>query len=164
MNTQLREPGLREQFEKETGFPYIHGDGTMYMLWLEARLSTPEQVKPEPWKPINGEQVWIKVFSNWSKGTYIGLDADGLSHLVRESKEGGYNLFKSPKILPECDNPNQVKPERKGKICDGCIRDGGHVSFTNLPAGVSPYDAIKTAQKCSDCYLDQVKPEPINKS
>lgn len=26
---------LRQRFEKETGLPYIHGDGTQYTLWLE---------------------------------------------------------------------------------------------------------------------------------
>jgi len=59
--------------------------------------------------PKNGEQVWIKVFSNWSKGTYIGLDADGVNHIVREPKEGGGNLLKSKDILHISANPNNNK-------------------------------------------------------
>ena len=65
-----------------------------------------EQLK---WTPKNGEQVWIKVFTDWSSGTYIGLDADGESHLVRESKEGGYHLFSSTEVLPYDANPNEQR-------------------------------------------------------
>jgi hypothetical protein len=60
----------------------------------------------EKFEPKNGDQVWIKVFSNWSSGTYIGLDADGKNHLVREPKEGGYHIFSSTQILPITENPN----------------------------------------------------------
>lgn len=62
------------------------------------------------WKPINGEMVWIKVFSNWSHGTYIGLDEDRKTHLVREPKEGGYNLYSSNQVLPYSAFPNEKQP------------------------------------------------------
>lgn len=58
------------------------------------------------WIPINGETVWIKVFSNWSKGTYIGLDSDRETHLVREPKEGGGAILSAKVVLPEWTNPN----------------------------------------------------------
>jgi hypothetical protein len=66
-------------------------------------------MKTEKYIPKNGEQVWIKVFSNWSKGTYIGLDADRINHLVREPKEGGGNIFKSTEVLHIDENPNNEK-------------------------------------------------------
>lgn len=64
-------------------------------------------------KPVNGEQVWIKVFSNWTKGTYIGLDESGKhlgKHLVREGVEGGGHLYSSDKVLPISANPNDQHP------------------------------------------------------
>lgn len=59
------------------------------------------------WQPKNGEKVWIKIFSNWSSGTYIGLDEDGKTHIVRESNAGGNHLLSSKEILPIEFNPNR---------------------------------------------------------
>lgn len=69
-----------------------------------------EEPKKE-WNPTQGEEVWIKVFSNWSLGTYIGYDIDKEIHLVREPKEGGGHLFSSKFVLPYSDMPNEPKKE-----------------------------------------------------
>jgi hypothetical protein len=71
-------------------------------------------MKKEPkqeWKPKEGEEVWIKVFSNWSLGKYIGYDVDKKVHLVREPEEGGGHLFSSPYILHYSALPNEPKQE-----------------------------------------------------
>ena len=65
------------------------------------------------WTPSQGEVVWIKVFSNWSKGTYIGYDVIKNQHLVRESEEGGGHLLISADVLPEHANPNESKIDKK---------------------------------------------------
>jgi hypothetical protein len=65
----------------------------------------------QKWNPKAGEEVWIKVFSNWSSGKYIGYDVDKKVHLVRESKEGGGHLLSSNLILPHLDLPNEPKQE-----------------------------------------------------
>jgi hypothetical protein len=70
----------------------------------------------EEWKPKNGEQVWIKVFSNWSSGSYIGLDLDGKKHLVRSPKEAGGQLMISDKILPITATPNKNITSIEGKM------------------------------------------------
>ena len=61
------------------------------------------------WTPKNGERVWIKVFSNWSLGTYIGFDTIENKHLVREDADGGGHLMASSQVLPEDANPNASK-------------------------------------------------------
>jgi hypothetical protein len=61
------------------------------------------------WAPKNGERVWVKVFSNWSLGTYIGFDAIENVHLVREDASGGGSLMSSSLVLPESTNPNVPK-------------------------------------------------------
>jgi hypothetical protein len=58
-----------------------------------------------------GEKVWVKVFSNWSLGKYIGYDIDKDIHFVREDEEGGGNLFMSSNILPYSAMPNEQKQE-----------------------------------------------------
>jgi hypothetical protein len=63
------------------------------------------------YQPIQGEKVWIKVFSNWSSGTYIGYDIIKYKHLVREDLEGGGNLFESKEVLPYDSMPNKPKQE-----------------------------------------------------
>lgn len=61
------------------------------------------------WTPKNGERVWVKVFSNWSLGTYIGFDTIENKHLVREDADGGGHLMASSQVLPESANPNVPK-------------------------------------------------------
>ena len=61
------------------------------------------------WAPKNGERVWIKVFSNWSLGTYIGFDTTENTHLVREDVSGGGSLMSSSQVLPESAYPNLPK-------------------------------------------------------
>ena len=74
------------------------------------KIIIPKEPKQE-WTPTQGEQVWIKVFSNWSSGTYIGYDTTKHIHLVRENEEGGGNLLSSSKILPYKSMPNEPKQE-----------------------------------------------------
>ena len=66
------------------------------------------QDKKTQFIPQNGEKIWIKIFSNWSIGTYIGLDEDQVHHLAREPKECGYHLLKSNEILPYEAMPNNT--------------------------------------------------------
>jgi hypothetical protein len=76
-----------------------------------------EEPKKE-WNPTQGEEVWIKVFSNWSLGTYIGYDIDKEIHLVREPKEGGGHLFSSKFVLPYSDMPNEPKQETLEQVAE----------------------------------------------
>jgi hypothetical protein len=77
---------------------------------LVYKIIIPKEPKQE-WTPTQGEQVWIKVFSNWPSGTYIGYDTTKHIHLVRENEEGGGNLLSSSKILPYKSMPNEPKQE-----------------------------------------------------
>lgn len=54
----------------------------------------------ENYTPKNGEKVMIKVFSNWSVGTYIGLDDDGETHVVRLHRDVGNEIMLSKTIKP----------------------------------------------------------------
>lgn len=76
--------------------------------WEEVQLG--EDPKEE-WTPTQGEDVWVKVFSNWSLGTYIGYDVIKQTHLVREDEKGGGNLMSSKEILPYHAMPNEPKEE-----------------------------------------------------
>jgi hypothetical protein len=67
--------------------------------------------REQEWNPTQGEEVWIKVFSNWSKGTYIGYDVTKQTHIVREDEKGGGNLFSSTEVLPYYAMPNESKQE-----------------------------------------------------
>ena len=59
--------------------------------------------------PTIGERVWIKVFSNWSLGTYVGYDVTINKHYVREDADGGGHLLSSSQVLPESANPNGIE-------------------------------------------------------
>ena len=61
------------------------------------------------WIPIQGKMVWIKVFSNWSSGTYIGFDTVKNIHIVREDESGGGHLISSSDVLPYSAMPNELK-------------------------------------------------------
>ena len=63
------------------------------------KIIIPQEPKQE-WNPTQGQEVWIKVFSNWSKGTYIGYDVTKQTHIVREEEKGGGHLFSSIEVLP----------------------------------------------------------------
>ena len=71
----------------------------------------PQEEPKQEWTPTQGETVWIKVFSNWSKGTYIGYDVVKQTHLVREDEEGGGYLMSSSEVLPYYSMPNKPKQE-----------------------------------------------------
>lgn len=79
--------------------------------YSDYKIIIPKEEPKQEWTPTQGEQVWIKVFSNWSKGTYIGYDTTKSVHLVREDKEGGGNLLSSSKILPYKSMPNEPRQE-----------------------------------------------------
>lgn len=63
------------------------------------------------WIPIQGKMVWIKVFSNWSSGTYIGFDTVKNIHIVREDESGGGHLISSSDVLPYSAMPNELKKQ-----------------------------------------------------
>ena len=75
----------------------------------EKRIKENKMEKELKWKPEIGERVWIKVFSNWSLGTYVGYDVTINKHYVREDADGGGHLMSSDQVLPESENPNDVK-------------------------------------------------------
>lgn len=75
------------------------------------------------WTPSQGEIVWVKVFSNWSKGTYIGYDVIKNQHLVREPEEGGGHLFISADVLPKNANPNESKIDKKLSSIDWLVQE-----------------------------------------
>jgi hypothetical protein len=77
----------------------------------KCKIIIPKEEPKQDWQPIQGEQVWIKVFSNWSKGIYIGYDIMKGVHIVREPEEGGGNLLSSNEILPYKAMPNESKKE-----------------------------------------------------
>jgi hypothetical protein len=76
---------------------------------LNKKHSLVEEIEKE-WSPSQGEEVWIKVFSNWSFGTYIGYDVVKKVHFVREDEQGGGHLFCSDKVLPYYSMPNEPNP------------------------------------------------------
>jgi hypothetical protein len=78
---------------------------------FELSLNFKKEETKQEWKPKEGEEVWIKVFSNWSSGKYIGYDVDKKLHLVREPEEGGGHLFASSDILPYSVLPTESKQE-----------------------------------------------------
>jgi len=78
---------------------------------FELSLNFKKEETKQEWKPKEGEEVWIKVFSNWSSGKYIGYDVDKKLHLVREPEEGGGHLFASSDILPYSVLPTEPKQE-----------------------------------------------------
>ena len=123
-------PQLQQSFLKE----YVanpDGEYEVEYSWLQSCVDAPSGhiyelklnkdnevniTSIEEWKPKNGEQVWIKVFSNWSSGSYIGLDLDGKKHLVRSPKEAGGQLMISDKILPITATPNKNITSIEGKM------------------------------------------------
>ena len=89
----------------------------IYIQGLKDMTTLQEEGEGVEWQPKNGEEVWVKVFSNWSSGKYIGFDNDRQMHVVREPKEGGGYLFSSDKILPLFTNPNEkVSPLPISKV------------------------------------------------
>jgi hypothetical protein len=112
---------------------YYHGLGIVGET-LKLKLNQDNTVNitsVEEWKPKNGEQVWIKVFSNWSSGSYIGLDLGGKKHIVRSPKETGGQLMVSDKILPITATPNKKNDSVENKMyskeeyIDGLMRLAG---------------------------------------
>jgi hypothetical protein len=68
------------------------------------------QEPKQEWSPSQGEEVWIKVFSNWLKGRYIGYDVTEQVHIAREDKKYGRYLSSS-KMLPYYAMPNEPESE-----------------------------------------------------
>jgi len=55
----------------------------------------------EQWN--NGDKVWFKFWSNWSFGTYIGLNINGKTHLIKGDDEFIYPV--------ELKDINQTNPD-----------------------------------------------------
>jgi hypothetical protein len=83
---------------------YIHNSNWIYKIII------PQEPKQE-WNPTQGEEVWMKVFSNWLKGTYIGYDVVKQTHIVREEEKGGGHLCSSIEVLPYYAMPNEPQQE-----------------------------------------------------
>lgn len=66
-----------------------------------------EELKSK-WIPKQGEKIWLKVFSNWSTGIYIGFDITINKYIAREDHDGGY-ILSSADILPLSENPNKIE-------------------------------------------------------
>ena len=84
---------------------YIHNSNWIYKIII------PKEEPKQEWNPTQGEEVWMKVFSNWSKGTYIGYDVVKQTHIVREEEKGGGHLFSSIEVLPYYAMPNEPQQE-----------------------------------------------------
>lgn len=112
-------------------------------------LQPPSKEDYSNWKPVNGEQVWVKVFSNWSSGTYIGLDEDKIHYLIREPKEGGGHIFKSKEILPLNANPNKLpsKEQEVDKYALLAAKKKYLLSSANEPC-ITCKDALELMDKC----------------
>lgn len=98
---------VKVNYDKDV-FPYGVKTSKVYGWY---KIIIPKEEPKQDFKPTQGEKVWIKVFSNWSKGTYIGYDITKKTHLVREDEEGGGHLFSSSEILPYNSTPNDHKQE-----------------------------------------------------
>lgn len=107
-------------------------------------MNTTQEEPKQEWTPTQGETVWIKVFSNWSKGTYIGYDVVKQTHLVREDeKDGGY-LMSSSKVLPYYSMPNKPKQETLEEAAERLLKDKYGV-FISKDADVKGQLVIDTA-------------------
>jgi hypothetical protein len=84
---------------------YIHNSNWIYKIII------PKEEPKQEWNPTQGEEVWMKVFSNWSKGTYIGYDVVKQTHIVREEEKGGGHLCSSIEVLPYYAMPNEPQQE-----------------------------------------------------
>jgi hypothetical protein len=84
---------------------YIHNSNWIYKIII------PKEEPKQEWNPTQGEEVWMKVFSNWLKGTYIGYDVVKQTHIVREEEKGGGHLFSSIEVLPYYAMPNEPQQE-----------------------------------------------------
>jgi len=93
-----------------SGENWIASGKAIFEIWNNERdelmvkysgMSTQEeQEKYKKWNPKTNDIIEIKVFSNWSKGRYLGLDNDKKSHLVQD--DYGY-ILKSEEIRPIID-------------------------------------------------------------
>jgi hypothetical protein len=78
---------------------------------IRYKIIIPKEEPKQEWNPTQGEEVWMKVFSNWLKGTYIGYDVVKQTHIVREEEKGGGHLFSSIEVLPYYAMPNEPQQE-----------------------------------------------------
>jgi hypothetical protein len=110
-----------------------------------------EEPKQE-WKPKEGEEVWIKVFSNWSSGKYIGYDVDKKLHLVREPEEGGGHLFASSDILPYSVLPTEPKQETLD----------GFINLNSDTVGIGKFHTPKSTPKQETLgdFIKSIYPSP----
>ena len=120
--------------------------------------------KPE-WTPAIGEKVWIKVFSNWSLGTYIGFDVAKLKHVVNDTGNHKGAYLTSPDILPYDASPNEQykKDPIKEAAFDSSI-DCKPFDDDIEPQKYYEYGFVKGAKSdaARDYWIEQFKKKIIN--
>jgi hypothetical protein len=105
-------------------------------------INIKEEEPKQEWSPTQGEEVWIKVFSNWSKGTYVGYDVTKETHIVREDEEGGGHLMSSSQVLPYYEMPNKPKQEILEKVAFESSVD--YKPFEEVAANLADPNLCKT--------------------
>jgi hypothetical protein len=106
------------------------------------KIVIPKEEPKQEWSPTQGEEVWIKVFSNWSKGTYVGYDVTKETHIVREDEEGGGHLMSSSQVLPYYEMPNKPKQEILEKVAFESSVD--YKPFEEVAANLADPNLCKT--------------------
>lgn len=113
-----------------------------------------ELVEPkQDFNPTQGEEVWIKVFSNWSKGTYIGYDITKKIHLVREDEEGGGHLLSSSEILPYYSMPNIPKQETLEEAAKKLFKEYSN----NISLAEGHYEYMMDKDDFKEAFLEIAK-------
>jgi hypothetical protein len=79
---------------------------------ISYKIIIPQEEPKQEWSPSQGEEVYLNVFSNWSKGVYIGYDVTKQAHIARDNS--GYIILSS-EILPYYAILNEPKQEMAGK-------------------------------------------------
>jgi hypothetical protein len=98
------------QVEKVEG-RYVDYRGNVHTP-ISYEIIIPQEEPKQEWSPSQGEEVYLNVFSNWSKGVYIGYDVTKQAHIARDNS--GYIILSS-EILPYYAMLNEPKQEMAGK-------------------------------------------------
>lgn len=128
---------------------------------LDYKIIIPQEEPKQEWVPKSGEQVWVKVFSNWSLGKYIGYDVDEKSHLVREDEKSGGNLLASPDILPYSDMPNEPKQETLEEASEKYANKKGAIPTTELEDAIFKQGFIDGAKWQSEKMFSEEEVKDI---
>jgi hypothetical protein len=112
------------------------------------------------WQPSAGERVQIKVFSNWSKGTYIGFDVVKQIHIVREDEEGGGNLFASKQVR---QIPEKLEDQKEKTVLTKLIADFN--AELEVATAIGNGDKVRTIThltSIANTYLTMEKEQTID--